>query len=211
MLDGHSRGSTGVGNSSPSIRVALLYAFMDILSFEPYLNPVGKKEVVLTTFCTGRTWDSEVSTDSPQAAHTEVHSCAQMQVFWLQAQFQLHQCRQALISSFASCHVTWEKAEGKITIHDEHGLHSQRGTNTVGSEGSKVQLQMLSWYLWLGVAGRRRCFPYSGKFFHGWVSIQVKYETLFWTLKLNKLTKQEEITSETGIEIAFTGLPFSCC
>ena len=57
-----------------SSRVALLYAFMNIFSFEPYLNPVGKKEVVLTTFCTGRNWDSEVSTDSPQAAHTKVHS-----------------------------------------------------------------------------------------------------------------------------------------
>ena len=37
-----------------SIRFALLYVFVDILSFEPYLNPVGKKEVVLTTFCKGR-------------------------------------------------------------------------------------------------------------------------------------------------------------
>lgn len=45
MLGGHSRSSTGVGNSSPFSRVALLYAFMNIVSFEPYLNPVGKKEV----------------------------------------------------------------------------------------------------------------------------------------------------------------------
>lgn len=147
-----------------SIRFALLYVFVDILSFEPYLNPVGKKEVVLTTFCKGRNWDSEVSPDPPPPGGCS-HRSAE-----LVCKCTCSDCRPRSSSIRATgpwfrllplVMLLGRRQRGKspsmINLWT-YGLHNERGTNIVDSGGSKVQLQMLSWYLWLGVSGRKEMF-----------------------------------------------------